>query len=169
MTSLFRRASLWITASLALNLFLAGLLIGGIASPGLPFARHARPPAPVFSVEAVMLGLPEAERATVRRVIGAKSGEIRGAIRALRRAQGRAGDAVAADPLDQAALQSALEELRARNGDVQAVVHAMIEDLAGTLEPADRARLARAMFQGSPHGIPLVQHGPQRRHRERRG
>ena len=169
MTSVFRRASLWITASLALNLFLAGLLIGGFASPGLPFVRYAPPPAPVFSVEAVMLGLPEAERATVRRVIGAKSGEIRGAIRALRLAQGRAGDAVAADPLDQAALQSALEDLRARNRDVQAVVHAMIEDLAGTLEPADRARLARAMFQGSLYGIPLAQRAPPHGTWERRG
>ena len=171
MKSIFRRTGLWITASIALNVFLAGLLIGTFVKqpPGFPFARSGQPPGAIFSVEAVMMSLRETDRALARRSIAGKAGEMRTAIRELRRAQRSAAGAMEGDPLDDAALQSALAEIRERSQVVQAVVHEMIADLAGTLDPADRARLARAVFQSSLYGIPLAGHPPAHRTRERRG
>ena len=171
MTALFRRRGLWMTASIALNLFLAGLLIGVFVKEetGLRFARGARQAAPIFSVGAVMMGLPETERTAARRVMRAKADEMRDAIRDLRRAQRDASETMAAEPLDKAALQAALADLRDLNRAVQAVVHTMIEDLAGTLGAADRARLARAVFQSSLDRIPLTNIAPPHRLPERRG
>ena len=171
MTSMFRRTGVWITASLVLNVFLGGLLVGTFVKhpAGFPFARGGLPPAPIFSVEAVMMSLRETDRGAARRAIAGKAGEMSTAIRELRRAQGRAAEAMEGDPLDQAALQSALAEIRERNQAVQTVVHAMMADLASTLDPADRARLARAVFQSSLYGIPLAGHMPRHGTRERRG
>ena len=61
MTSMFRRTGVWITASLVLNVFLGGLLVGTFVKhpAGFPFARGGLPPAPIFSVEAVMMSLRE--------------------------------------------------------------------------------------------------------------
>lgn len=153
------RTGLWLTASLALNLFLAGLWIGGFAADSgeSPFEARFRGPPPLFSAQGILFALPEASREQARDLLDAKSAEIRAAIEDLRAARRAVAATMAREPLDQAATSAALVELRKRTGGVQAVLHEIVFEIAQDLEPADRERLARAVFQSSLYGIPLAQ------------
>lgn len=159
MARFVRRTGLWLTASLALNLFLAGLWIGGFAadSGGSPFEARFRGPPPLFSAQGILFALPEASREQARDLLDAKSAEIRAAIEDLRAARRAVAGAMAREPLDQAATNAALVELRDRTGAVQSVLHGIVFEIAQDLDPADRERLARAVFQSSLYGIPLAQ------------
>lgn len=159
MARFVRRTGLWLTASLALNLFLAGLWIGGFAvdSGESPFEARFRPAPPVFSAQGILFALPEASREQARDLLDARSAEIRAAIEDLRAARRAVTATMAREPLDQAATNAALVELRGRTEFVQSVLHGIVFEIAQDLDPADRERLARAVFQSSLYGIPLAQ------------
>ena len=159
MARFVRRTGLWLTASLALNLFLAGLWIGGFAADSgeSPFEARFRAPPPVFSAQGILFALPEASREQARDLLDAKSSQIRAAIEDLRAARRAVAATMARDPLDQAATNAALVELRRRTEAVQSVLHGLVFEIARDLDPADRERLARAVFQSSLYGIPLAQ------------
>ncbi len=159
MARFVRRTGLWLTASLALNLFLAGLWIGGFAADSgeSPFEARFRAPPPVFSAQGILFALPEASREQARDLLDAKSSQIRAAIEDLRAARRAVAATMAHDPLDQAATNAALVELRRRTEAVQSVLHGLVFEIARDLDPADRERLARAVFQSSLYGIPLAQ------------
>ncbi len=168
MAKFVRRTGLWLTASLALNLFLAGLWIGGFASDSgkSPFEARFRGPPPVFSAQGILFALPEANREEARDILDARSAQIRASIENLRDARRAVAAVMARDPLDQAATNAALVELRGRTETVQSVLHGIVLEIAQDLDPADRERLARAVFQSSLYGIPLAQilnrRGPRR-------
>lgn len=159
MAKFVRRTGLWLTASLALNLFLAGLWIGGFASDSGKslFEARFRGPPPVFSAQGILFALPEANREEARDILDARSAQIRASIENLRDARGAVAAVMARDPLDQAATNAALVELRGRTETVQSVLHGIVLEIAQDLDPADRERLARAVFQSSLYGIPLAQ------------
>lgn len=159
MARFVRRTGLWLTASLALNLFLAGLWIGGFAADSgeSPFEARFRAPPPVFSAQGILFALPEASREQARDLLDAKSSQIRAAIEDLRAARRAVAATMAREPLDQAATNAALVELRRRTETVQSVLHGLVFEIARDLDPADRERLARAVFQSSLYGIPLAQ------------
>lgn len=158
MVGFVRRTGFWLTASLALNLFLAGLWIGGFATDsGDSPLEGFRPPPPLFSAQGILFALPEDRREEARDILDAKSAQIRAAIEDLRDARLAVAVAMASEPLDQAATSAALAELRKRTEAVQAVLHGIVFEIAEGLDPADRERLARAVFQSSLYGIPLAQ------------
>ena len=74
----------------------------------------------------------------------------------LNAAQAAVVAAMAREPHDPAGVQSALEQLRARSGALQAVVHQALADIAGELASDERERLVRAIFEGALRGIPLA-------------
>ncbi len=158
MARFVRRTGLWLTASLALNLFLAGLWIGGFASDSgkAPFEARFRGPPPVFSAQGIIFALPEANRESAREILDAKSSEIRAAIEDLRAARRAVAVAMATEPLERTATNAALVELRKRTEFVQSVLHGIVFEIAEGLAPEDRERLARAVFQSSLYGIPLA-------------
>ena len=159
MARFVRRTGLWLTASLALNLFLAGLWIGGFAADSgeSPFEARFRPAPPVFSAQGILFALPEASREVARDILDEKSAQIRAAIEDLRAARRAVAATMAREPLDRAATNAALVELRGRTETVQSVLHGIVFEIAQDLDPADRERLARAVFQSSLYGIPLAQ------------
>ncbi len=152
------RTGLWLTASLALNVFLAGLWIGGFVgdSGEVPFEARLRSATPVFSAQGILFALPEASREEARDILDARSALIRASIEDLRAARRAVAAAMAREPLDQVATDAALVELRGRTETVQSVLHGIVLEIAKDLDPADRERLARAVFQSSLYGIPLA-------------
>ncbi len=159
MAGFARRKGFWLTASLALNLFLAGLWIGSYAadSGGSPFESRPRPAPALFSAQGILFALPESSREEARDILDAKTAEIRGAIEDLRAARRAVALTMAQEPLDQRVADAALVELRARTEKVQAVLHGIVSEIAQGLDAEDRERLARAVFQSSLYGIPLAQ------------
>ena len=153
------RTGLWLTASLALNVFLAGLWIGGFVgdSGEAPFEARFRSAPAVFSAQGILFALPEASREEARDILDARSAQIRASIEDLRDARRAVAAAMARDPLDQAATNAALAELRGRTETVQSVLHGIVLEIAQDLDPIDRERLAWAVFQSSLYGIPLAQ------------
>ncbi len=153
------RTGFWLTASLALNVFLAGLWIGGFVgdSGEAPFEARFRSAPPVFSAQGILFALPEANREEARDILDARSAQIRASIEDLRDARRAVAAAMARDPLDQAATNAALAELRGRTETVQSVLHGIVLEIAQNLDPIDREHLARAVFQSSLYGIPLAQ------------
>lgn len=159
MADFVRRTGFWLTASLALNLFLAGLWIGGIATDSreISFDSSAQRGPAVFSAQGIIFALPEANREEARNIIDGKSAEIGAAIQDLRAARRAVAVAMASETLDNEAANAALVELRRRTESVQSVLHGIVFEIAEDLDPADRERLARAVFQSSLYGIPLAQ------------
>ena len=89
MARFVRRTGLWLTASLALNLFLAGLWIGGFAADSgeSPFEARFRAPPPVFSAPGILFALPEASPEQARDLLAAKSSQIKAPIARVRPAR----------------------------------------------------------------------------------
>ena len=110
------RTGFWLTASLALNVFLAGLWIGGFVgdSGEAPFEARFRSAPAVFSAQGILFALPEASREEARDILDARSSQIRASIEDLRDARQAVAAAMARDPLDKAGINAALVELRGR-------------------------------------------------------
>lgn len=122
-------------ASLALNLFLAGVL--GVrywreqqwrserAMTGGPIGRIAQ-------------GLPESGRTKVRAVIDSKRDQIRELSRDYRRARGEAMQALAAEPFDRAKVDAAFAEARRRADAMSATMQAAMIEASAQLTPEER-------------------------------
>ncbi len=126
--------------SLALNLFLAGVLIGD---------RLAQWRDPVPTVAGPLLGglglrgaslAPEA-RQELRRVLESYRRPLHERMRDLQESRLTAARALAAEPYDPKRAEAALAELRRRTRSAQAVVHGALVEAAASLEAEHRAQL----------------------------
>lgn len=134
-----------LVASLAFNLFLGGILVGGwfagrAAMPpddGPP--GHFEPPTQPFRRLVAALS-PEA-RIEARRIFGEHRSDIRGDFAALHQARLATARALLAEPFDPAAASAAFAELRQRTAAVQQNLHDALVELATRLGPDDRRRL----------------------------
>ena len=130
--------------SLALNLFLFGLLAGGRLADW-------RDPDPVVggafgpgAVSRLMRGLPESARIDASQMLAERRPEIRRHMRALGNARLAAFRALTAEPFDQQAFGDAMAVVRDRTMTLQASVQAVLIDLSGSLDAETRGRLADA-------------------------
>ncbi|MSO64275.1 MAG: periplasmic heavy metal sensor [Alphaproteobacteria bacterium] len=149
-TPRLRRLKIALTLSLIANVFLAGIVIGILARDP-PFLRRGM---------GEFAALPDAERATVREAFGARSGDLRRQANDFRRAQRQTTRLLAAEPLDQAAAEAALRDLRERSLALQAVFHNAVLAAVKTTPPADRERMIRSLLQATRQGIPLAHLAP---------
>lgn len=140
MTTLPRWALFALLGSMAVNLFLVGMIAGDWARGRRPLAMAFDRPGPrdggetmVRGVVERMLGaIPAEQRGTVEQRLAGHRPEIQRANRELRVARERAREAFLAEPLDRAGLERAYAEQRQRNGDLQATIHrAVLEAMAG--------------------------------------
>ncbi len=159
MTMNARVVAIALFASLAINLFLGGIVVGdwtrerGLpAKPQVEAAPHrAAPP----SGEAVVRGavqrllahVPAEHRADVEKRLAARRGEIQRANQQLRATREQLTNIAAADPLDRARLDQIYAELRERNMTIQKVFHLAISDAIGDL-PATARRAIVGEFIG---------------------
>lgn len=115
---------LLLTVSLALNLITAGVVVGRLVSDG---PRHHGPH--------MLRGVPESARPALRDAFRAHRDEMRAHIRGIREARARIADRIASDPLDQAALEAAFDELAQRTDAMQALTHRIVIETAQNLPP----------------------------------
>ena len=139
-----RWRSILLIVSLALNLFLVGLLAGG----RLADWRHPDPVAGgVFgpgAVSRLMRELPESVRVDARQLFIERRPEIRRRMRALGDARRDAYHALTAEPFDQQAFADAMAVVRERTLNLQESVQAVLIDLSDDLDAETRERLANA-------------------------
>lgn len=150
MVTLDPRAGKWVLlalfVSLGLNLFVAGFVLAHkYHRPPHEFADQ-RPPNERPGVHAFvdrMAGtLPDADREQFLSVIAGYRAEMATAEKQLRDARQKVREAVAADPFDRAALETAFGEVRARLQDMQKVMHGALTDAISRLPADARKNLA---------------------------
>ena len=141
----------WLLAgSLAVNLFLGGVLAGGwirdLRDP--PTARaafHLGPPR--LDIPRMAERLPEPARGVAGEILERRGQAIGAAFRALREARREAHEALVAEPFEAARLGRAFETLRARSSRAHALVHAAMSELVERVEPETRRQLAEHMMR----------------------
>jgi uncharacterized membrane protein len=131
-TPLVKKLSWALAASLALNLF--GL--GYLAARSL---RHHRPPHHA-RFEGTEPGRP------ARHLFGPHIKELRTHHRHLKEARKQVAEALAAEPYDRTALDSALTRLRDVTAEGQRKLHQVLLDRAQELPLAERKKLAHGRF-----------------------
>jgi uncharacterized membrane protein len=121
--------------SLAVNLFLAGLIAGRWLHRGKPGEGMAR----VVPAEA---------QPVARRVMASHRAAMGERGREAREARKRAVEALSAEPFDAAHATAALKEFRSKAAMVDEEMNAAMVELAGALPPSQRAQAARNLERG---------------------
>ena len=137
----------WITVlgavllvSLALNLFLAGVIAGrGVGSGG---GFEFTPRKLRVAVERVTRVLPEADAALLTDRFEAQRADLTQRFQALQDARRAVGAALKAEPYDAAAFDSAYEAMQARSQELQASIHAVLRRSIGELSEEGRRAIA---------------------------
>jgi uncharacterized membrane protein len=131
-----RRLAVALALSLAFNLFLAGMIAAGWLAEGERISAARERPPRIFRHG--LEGLDEDMRPAVEEARRRHAREIVPLTREMRAARREMRQALAAPELDEKRLQAAFEELRRRSHDAQAAVHALMLEIARTLDPAQR-------------------------------
>jgi uncharacterized membrane protein len=161
-----RKLEIALAISLALNLFFVGFAVGrrsglfhGHHGPrhahGRALVQHGeRPPGPGMDLGPSgflrRVGIGDAGP-EVARVLEARRDELRAQRGAVRRARAAVAGPLNAEPFDAEKLAAALEALRTESADAQARMHATLVEVARTLSPEQRRRMAQApWFMAEP-------------------
>jgi uncharacterized membrane protein len=153
-------------ASLMVNMFLIGGVVGDHFAPGPPPApppvEHApservlaeRAPSEPAAARAraaatpfrdAIAQLPAEERRAVNQGFAQRRQETRAARDRVIAARGRARELMAAEPLDATALSTALAEMRAASTALQNITHTVLLETAPLLAAESRRKLADAL------------------------
>jgi len=133
-------------ASLALNLFLVGLIVGGIMSG----VRTFRERGPGFGLSAMEMRevadmLADETRAKFRESMRDSFPELRQAFRDARQARDGVSEALAAEPFDIDALEDAFATARAADDKVWTLSTGAFTKFVGELDEAEREELVEAI------------------------
>jgi uncharacterized membrane protein len=140
------RTRLLLIASLALNLFLAGLIGGALLLDRKPGTEpHHEPPPGRRSFWAAAEQLQPAQRDAFRAVLRREAEEGRPRLQALRQARRDAAAAMSAPDYEPAAVREALARARTEELALRSDVEEAVVAFAATLEPQDRAVLGQAL------------------------
>ena len=165
-------------ASVCLNLFLIGLMIGGVVPPrhrphwlGGPPARMAemppgapgqamRPGGPgregsggggaQLAFRQAVQALPDSDRHAFEEAMEAVRSDIQSSQRALRQSRQRINDAIRAEPFDKKALLDAFAEVRQRLEAIQQRQHAGTAEALAKLSPDIRRQFADNLASRRP-------------------
>ena len=143
-----RRLAVALALSLAINLFLAGMITAGwLAESDSESAARERPPR---FFRNGLAGLDEDIRPAVEEVRRRHAREIVPLTREMRAARREMRQALAAPELDRIRLEAAFENLRRRSVGAQTAIHALMLEIAETLGPAQRKQFFERMH---PHHL----------------
>jgi len=163
-------------ASVCLNLFLIGLMIGGAVSPrhrphwlggpppharlgdGPPPGIAGRPgapggpgrdggPGPQLAFRQAVQALPDTDRRAFEEALEAVRGDIQSSQRELRQARQRVNDAIRAEPFSKDAVLDALADVRRRLEAIQLRQHAGTAEALAKLSPEVRRQFADNLGQ----------------------
>jgi len=142
--------------SLALNLFLAGVIGGRIGG------RLMHPHGPERGFESTLQRLPEEQRASVREHLRAAAPEMRSHGRAMRAIHRRLLEALVAAEPDRALLEEELAAIRRHAGAMQEALHRSFLDAVLDMPPEARGMVLEAMLRRT-QGMPAPLGPPGRR------
>jgi uncharacterized membrane protein len=130
-----RLLALLLIVSVALNLFLAGDLLG--------VKFRGPPPAPTFDqrLEAIWRNLPPADQPIARRIVEKHREEVITRWLALRPAAQRVSDAIRARPYATAETQAAFDNTNARTEELRQALQSTVIELAGQISEEGRREL----------------------------
>ncbi|MDO9335927.1 MAG: periplasmic heavy metal sensor [Caulobacter sp.] len=137
-----------LVASVALNLFLAGLIVGGVAVARR--AHELRPPAsaqirtPLWRAGDA---LPQPKRRAFRQLVRQAGSEMRDDVRQSRAIRREAIAALEAEPFDAGAAAAEMSRARQMDTAARGRVEARIMTFAATLTPSERGVLAAGLRQ----------------------
>ncbi len=160
-----------LAASLGLNLFIGGFLVGdelrGWHHPphGAPWERppHAENQRHIFGfVDHMAATLPEPDRKKFLGVMETYRGELAAADARFHDARDKVRKAIAAEPFDRTALDAAFADVRSSMEEVQKVLHGALADAVSQLPPDARKDLSK--WEPGPPGPPR-----EKEHDEDRG
>ena len=149
-----KRLAVALALSVGLNLFLGSFIAAHVLRRG-PWHGHGEAYGPFFGPRGMMHDTRGAGADAMRGVMSQHGEAFRAARERLRQAQQGVRAALAAEPYDPQALERALGDLRASTADSQKLMHAALVDLARSLPPEQRRRLARdghGLGRGGPPG-----------------
>lgn len=149
-----------LVVSVAMNLFLVGVIAGALRFAGPMHGPGLRPPGPLW---AAADGLSPERRRAYRQALRGEVGGVGGKLFEARRARRAAWLSLSAEGFDPAAVAAALQRARtlefAARGDVEGRVVAF----AATLTPAERAILAKGLARARPGRRPGLGPPPESR------
>ena len=134
-----RRLVLGLAASLLLNTFLLGLVLGRGAA--WHHRNHPPPGAPPLAARQYVEKLPEDQKAIFKDAMAAHREAVREARRHHRELRAKTETDIAAPTLDRAAVQADLAGLHQTNRDIEDATSAALLDALGKLTPDARAQL----------------------------
>lgn len=143
------RRWVWIVmfSSLALNLFLVGLMAGAlvIGSRFHVLRPQGAGPQPVRGLWAAGSGLTPEHRQAFHKVLRGGGQDVGAKLREARQLRRQAWTQMGAEPLDPAAATQSLDRARALETEARGGVEHEIVTFAATLPPAERAALAEGL------------------------
>ncbi len=146
---LSRRLAVVLAVSLALNLFLGGMITAHWLLRGPPpHERGGR----FFDRHAALQAIGEEHRALVESIWARNEPELRERMHAVRAARREVRRQLMSDPLDREALALAHESLAARAQEAHARMRANIAEIATALPAEARRRYFEASFRRRRHG-----------------
>ncbi len=134
-------------ASLAVNLGLAGFVVGRLSMPG-PAPAALDPSLGMFRV---LRALPEPRRESLGPAFREHFRGLRSELRSIRAAQGRINQALAAEPFDPDALSTALAGFRDALLASQRANHVLLVRTASAMTAEERQLLRDAMSRDHRH------------------
>lgn len=144
----------WITVlgaalfvSLALNLFLGGVIAGrGVGHRG-GFDGQMTAANVKLAIERVSRVLPEADGDVMRGLFEERRADLKARFEALREARKAVGAALKAEPFDAATFSAAYETMQSRNQEVQAAIHGVIKAAVPQLSAEGRVAIAERRWR----------------------
>lgn len=134
--------------SVALNLLLAGFVIGRLSGPG-PVPAALDPSVGMFRM---LHRLPEPRREALEPRVREHFRALRDELRRMRAAQRSINESLAAEPFPAEDLAAALAQFRAALLASQEQNHALLVDVAADMNAAERRLLRDAMTRRRPPG-----------------
>ncbi|MBP7649180.1 MAG: periplasmic heavy metal sensor [Phenylobacterium sp.] len=146
-----RTLTLALVASVALNLFVIGAVVGAVVLGHRAREVHGAdsPRQPLWRAADTLR--PEHQRA-YRQLLRGEAGRVGGQMRQARQARREAWNDLGGEPLDGPAISRRLTEARALEMTARGGVEDRIVAFAATLPPAERAELAKGLARSGPGG-----------------
>lgn len=134
-----RRTRIFLAVSLALNLFLAGMMIAWHMRPPPP-----PPPGPWFErmIQRMSADLPPADREILQASYQTRRGELDRMDKEVQAAREKVAATMRAQPYDPAALDQAMAEAREVREPVVKTVEQAVAEAAAKMSPEGRMKLA---------------------------
>ncbi len=143
-----RRGSLWLFASLMVNMLLVGLVAGHLLSGqgGRADARKGPPPPGEAQIaRSLVMTLDAADRPAMRKALREAMGANRGSVRQMREARAALSSALRAEPYDAGAVVAAFEQLRSEELRFKTAFQQALATQLETLTPQQRQALAERL------------------------